>query len=218
MCLNLKGDYMKKGSLIFIVVFLLMICSIMDVKAKSITGIVSSKNAYVQKSSVKNSKTIYILKQGTSVNIVGIKNGYYIVAASNNYGYVKKSSISLNYILVDISDQKLYVYKNGLKKWNTNVVTGKKGVSDTPCGHYVLQRRNFKRKTHLMGNAYVEYWMPFITSRGIGFHDASWRSSSSFNSKTYLTNGSHGCVNMKKGDAKKLFENAPSRIDVLIRK
>ena len=56
-------------------------------------------------------------------------------------------------------------------------------------------------------NAYVDYWMPFIGG-SYGFHDADWRSSSQItNKKTYLTNGSHGCVNMLTEDAKYLYEN-----------
>ena len=42
----------------------------------------------------------------------------------------------------------------------------------------------------------------------IGCHDADWRSLSQMtNGKTYLTNGSHGCVNMLREDAKYLYSN-----------
>ena len=187
----------------------------LEVNAKTITGIVLNNNTKVKS---EDSKKTYKLSQGTSVTVIGKSGNYYILQGPNsNIGYGKKSSIALTYILVDISDQKLYVYSNGIKKGSANVVTGKKGVSDTPTGKFKLKRSNFKRDTYLMGGAHVDYWMPFETSRGIGFHDASWRSSSSFKKSTYLKNGSHGCVNMKKSDAKKLYENAPSSVDVIIR-
>lgn len=65
--------------------------------------------------------------------------------------------------------------------------------------------------------SYVDYWMPFITSRGIGFHDATWRTSSQFyNINTYLTNGSHGCVNMRSADAKELYNLITSNIYVYV--
>ena len=49
--------------------------------------------------------------------------------------------------------------------------------------------------------------MPFIGG-SYGFHDADWRSASQLTNKnTYLTNGSHGCVNMFTEDAKYLYKN-----------
>ena len=63
----------------------------------------------------------------------------------------------------------------------------------------------------------VTYWLNFIPTRGIGFHDASWRSSSQFlNVNTYLTNGSHGCVNMRKENAKELYNLIPNNTTVLV--
>ena len=59
--------------------------------------------------------------------------------------------------------------------------------------------------------------MPFITSRGIGFHDATWRSNSQFyNKDTYLTNGSHACVNMPHSNAKQLYNLITSNIYVYV--
>ena len=56
-------------------------------------------------------------------------------------------------------------------------------------------------------DAYVDYWIPFIGG-SYGFHDADWRTSSQLTNKnTYLTNGSHGCVNMLLEDAKYLHDN-----------
>ena len=48
----------------------------------------------------------------------------------------------------------------------------------------------------------VTYWMPF--NGGVGFHDASWQPT--FGGSRYLTNGSHGCVNMPPEMAGKLFD------------
>ena len=38
----------------------------------------------------------------------------------------------------------------------------------------------------------VNYWMPFYGN--FGMHDATWRSS--FGGDIFLTNGSHGCLNL----------------------
>ena len=51
-------------------------------------------------------------------------------------------------------------------------------------------------------NSYVDYFIVFATN--IGFHDADWRRS--FGGTTYLTSGSHGCINMPTANAKALFD------------
>ena len=54
--------------------------------------------------------------------------------------------------------------------------------------------------------------MPF--NRGIGFHDATWRSR--FGGEIYLTAGSHGCVNLPFAAAKELYENVYSGLPVVV--
>ena len=74
---------------------------------------------------------------------------------------------------------------------------------------------NYKQKgATLKGAGYssnVSYWMPF--NGNIGLHDASWRSS--FGGNIYKTNGTHGCVNMPKYLAKKIFENIKAGTPVI---
>lgn len=163
------------------------------------------------------------------------KNGqswYKIKYAENSYGYVSTnyikefdSYIKNNTILVDISEQNLKLYKNGILNMNVPVVTGYKEKHDTPTGIYTLEKKNKETSRTLRGynpdgtlnySAYVDYWMPFIMSRGIGFHDASWRASSEFTKTRYTYDGSHGCINMKKADAKNLFNSITQDIKVVI--
>ena len=59
----------------------------------------------------------------------------------------------------------------------------------------------------------VSYWMP-ITWTGIGLHDASWRGS--FGGSIYLSNGSHGCVNLPTETARALFEADTMDMPVII--
>ena len=101
-----------------------------------------------------------------------------------------------------------------------------KGSHDTPIGRYVLRTTNLKRSITLRGvndngssyASYVEYWMPFIMGRGIGFHDASWRSNKEYTNNRYTYDGSHGCVNMKTESAKKLYNNITSDTLVIIQR
>ena len=63
----------------------------------------------------------------------------------------------------------------------------------TPTGTFGITYK--ERDATLTGQNYssdVKYWMPFYGN--VGLHDASWRSS--FGSDIYVTNGSHGCINL----------------------
>lgn len=104
------------------------------------------------------------------------------------------------------------------------VVTGMKGTHDTPVGRFTIEPSDKIAGTTLVGvnddqsiyRSYVDYWMPFINQRGIGFHDASWRNDSDFNATTYEYNGSHGCVNMRRADAKKLYQSIRNTMNVIV--
>lgn len=119
------------------------------------------------------------------------------------------------YILIDISDQTLKYYVKGKVKLKSNVVTGGPG-NRTPKGHFRLRSKS--RNITLRGNgysSYVKYWMAFIGSE-YGIHDASWRSK--FGGTIYKKNGSHGCPNMPRKNAAKLYKMAPISTRVIIRK
>ena len=110
-----------------------------------------------------------------------------------------------NYCEVDLTNQMVYVYKNGELVVSSQCVTGciSKGHG-TPTGVYSIFSRDKDR--YLKGDGYkswVNFFVPF--NGGIGFHDASWRST--FGGNIYLYSGSHGCINMPYSAAKKLYEN-----------
>ena len=114
--------------------------------------------------------------------------------------------MQVNGKLVDISEQRIWCYKNGKQALKSDVVTGHKGRHDTPTGTFRV--RSKLRNIDLVGptwRSHVSYWMAFIGS-SYGLHDATWRSSAQFsNHKTYRTNGSHGCINLRPKTAAKLF-------------
>lgn len=110
-----------------------------------------------------------------------------------------------NYVEVDLTNQKLYLYKKGELIMSSNIVSGSVSKSHmTPTGVY--QVYSMEKNTVLRGADYaspVSFWMPF--NGGVGFHDATWRSS--FGGTIYQYNGSHGCINMPYEKAKTLYEN-----------
>jgi lipoprotein-anchoring transpeptidase ErfK/SrfK len=85
-----------------------------------------------------------------------------------------------------------------------------KGKYDTPKGTFSIlnKARNVNLKGQINQEEWdvtVSYWMPFIDG-AYGMHDASFRSESEFkNHRTYITNGSHGCVNMPPASAAQLY-------------
>lgn len=103
------------------------------------------------------------------------------------------------YVEIDLTEQHLWIYKNGSLVLSTPVVTGNV-LKDTatPAGTYHVfykQRDRVLRGDDWDGTKYetpVAYWMAF--NRGVGLHDAPWRRS--FGGTIYRANGSHGCINM----------------------
>lgn len=115
------------------------------------------------------------------------------------------------YIEVDITEQHMWYIVNGAIALETDVVTGKKGSNDTPTGTYTIleKMRNKTLRGRPLPNGKpsyltpVSYWMR-VTWSGIGFHDANWQPT--FGGERYLTNGSHGCINMPPAMAGQLYD------------
>ena len=127
------------------------------------------------------------------------------------YGY---DDLEDTYIEVSKSEQHLWVYSKGKLKYESNVVTGRKGVHDTPSGVFYISECIPGK--NLVGDNYttwVNRWMR-LTNSGVGLHDAYWRSN--FGGKIYESNGSHGCINLPKDFAYKLYEDAYVGMPVII--
>ena len=117
-------------------------------------------------------------------------------------------------ILISIDDQHAWVYFDG-ELWNeSDVVTGRQNVHDTPTGvFYITECINGKYLRGADYKTWVNKWMR-LTNSGIGLHDATWRSS--FGGNIYTYNGSHGCINLPKKFAYDLYEHAYVGLPVII--
>lgn len=106
---------------------------------------------------------------------------------------------------IDLSNQHLWFYKDGIIFVEGDVVSGSiANGTITPEGTYSLKYKD--KDSVLVGEGYrspVDFWMPF--NGNIGMHDAGWRYN--FGGKIYLTNGSHGCINLPHSLAKNIFYN-----------
>ncbi len=112
--------------------------------------------------------------------------------------------VGKTYIEVDMGAQKLYYYVNGILKLKTDVVTGNlrrgNGTPEKLCYVYFKQKNRTLRGANYA--TFVYYWMA-VTGH-IGIHDATWRGK--FGGEIYKTDGSHGCINIPKNMAAKLYD------------
>lgn len=108
------------------------------------------------------------------------------------------------YVEVDKTAQKMYYFEDGKIRLTSDVVTGcVRYHNDTPNMisriYYMEEGRTLRGENYA---TFVNYWMAFYNHYGL--HDATWRGA--FGGDIYLTNGSHGCVNLPKDVAGELFE------------
>lgn len=109
------------------------------------------------------------------------------------------------YIDVDIDKQVVTYFEDGAIVFQSPCVTGAVNSGHgTPTGKFnIINKIPGKRLKGPTWDCWVNRWMKF-TNTNCGFHDAKWRKS--FGSDIYLTNGSHGCVNMPYNKVCELYD------------
>lgn len=134
------------------------------------------------------------------------------------YGDYSTDDIGDTYIELDISDQHFWLYKEGECILEDDVVTGLASDPEriTPTGIYCVWDMvpgKYLGTYEVQGyHTWVDWWMNF-TYLGIGFHDLS---RSAYGGEIYKTNGSHGCVNLSKSTAEKLYNSIEVGIPVVV--
>jgi len=130
------------------------------------------------------------------------------------YGTKSSKPYGGSYVEIDLTSQKLWLYKDGEQILSSKLVSGCVAEGHrTPTGVYSIYSKQTDR--YLTGadyRSFVHYWMPF--HGGYGLHDASWRSS--FGGEIYYYDGSHGCVNLPSSNAKKIYENVSVGTKVIL--
>ena len=162
----------------------------------------------------KSTGSISTLKPYEVMFQYGSDSNGLLVYADGKLGYVENreyNELTGTYTVVDISDQRIDLYKDNELLYSSPVTTGKDGM-ETSIGFYPVWYE--KHDDYLSGPDFdpvpiVDY---YAFCGGQGIHDASWRYS--FGDESYHTNGSHGCVNMPMatGDiVSDFFEEAQER-------
>lgn len=109
-------------------------------------------------------------------------------------GFIRgKDDIGTTYIEIDMTEQKMYYYKDGECLVETSIVTGNTSRRmGTPQGvNYVYNKQTNRILRGTNYASFVSFWMPINGS--VGIHDATWRSK--FGGEIYKNSGSHGCIN-----------------------
>ncbi len=130
-----------------------------------------------------------------------------------------------NYIEVDLTQQHMWLYKDGQMILESDIISGrpvgvnkKTGEEEDWSTHKGAFPIAYKESpATLSSDIYgyetdVQYWMPFV--EGQGLHDADWQTS--FGGTTYQYAGSHGCINLPPYVAAELYNNITAGYAVLI--
>ena len=127
----------------------------------------------------------------------------------------------ISYAEIDKSRQHVWFYKGLSLLVDTPCVTGNvRDGYDTPSGVFSLLNKDMNARLEGFnkdGSEYsvtVKYWMRFNEDEGIGMHEAYWRSQ--FGGNIYLTNGSHGCVNLPEDAAAIIYENIDETVLIIV--
>ncbi len=107
-------------------------------------------------------------------------------------------------MVVSLTAQQAYVYRNGLRIGASTVSTGKEG-KETPTGVFTILQKNAKHRSNLYNNAPMPY-MQRLTWDGIALHAG--------NLPGYPA--SHGCVRLPMAFARGLFDETSMGMTVVV--
>ncbi len=160
-----------------------------------------------------------LLERYETLRVIGEYDGWYFVMTNDyNFGFVSANYTTIledRYVIVDKSEQQLYLYDDNELLYTTPVTTGK---DETPSDTGLF-KINYKATDVVLSDnktywSPVRYWMPY--NGGEGLHDADWRSV--FGTDSYHYGGSHGCINMPVDITDEIYNNVETGTKVLVHK
>lgn len=116
-----------------------------------------------------------------------------------------RNDIGRTYVEVDMGEQMMYYYVDGVQQIATPIVTGNTSRKmGTPAGvNFVYMKQTNRILKGPDYASHVDFWMP--VKGNIGIHDAAWRGK--YGGTIYQTNGSHGCINTPRDAMVQLYES-----------
>ena len=165
-----------------------------------------------------NNNSIENVDAYQSVRILEEINDYYLVDYEGTIGLIKKDAIKTyngTFIIVDLSDQEIYLYCNNDMVFKSYCTTGSDETPTRVGAFSVYERSNSRNFSKQARAKYI--WANF--DHGNGIHDAPWESQSKFGSDKYRKkNGSKGCVRLPDETAIYLRKYIRKGTKVLVKK
>ena len=125
----------------------------------------------------------------------------YLVRTIDYVGFVPKVNVDLlegNVAVIDRSNQELRLYEENNLTVCTPVVTGTKDTDrESDLGLFAVRLQ--AESLYIVPGSWVDCVDYY--NGGEGIHTAEWRTTPEFGGDTYLTNGSHGCINTPHDEA-----------------
>ena len=153
------------------------------------------------------------------VNIVEQYGNSSLVEIDGKVGFISSKALNVvkgALLAVDLSTQRVFYYVNGEIAFMDRCTTGKKS-SPTEIGYFTPYG---KTNTHDFGHDGYKakiLWMPF--NGGQGLHDADWEDDENFGKPVWTaSNGSAGCVRLRKKGATFIYENVSKSTPALVKK
>lgn len=168
---------------------------------------VDATNAYIKDPSAENKKALTLNKKVIYLN----------TAYQKDYENFAVDWDTKNYTEIDLSAQKVYVFRKGKVAFTCRCISGRPVEGRrTPTGaFFIKEHRTEYTLTGANYATHVKNWVR-ITWTGTGFHPATWQPWSRWSSSLYKTRGSHGCINLSVPDSKKIYDLEKYREAVFI--
>ena len=127
---------------------------------------------------------------------------YYFICSSPDSKH--DESLTINYILISLAEQRLYAYHGSeLVAWS-NCSTGKAG-NETPVGTFKITQKHVDHYSNKYNNAPMPYFMR-LTDDGVGLHAGHLPGYAA----------SHGCIRLPLGMVKELYRYTASGTPVQV--
>jgi len=162
-------------------------------------------------------QTDNILEKLEFVEIYKEYEDCYLVETIDYVGYVKKEDVKIlegTMVVIDRSSQEMKLYEDNEMTIKTPVVTGTRNTSrESDLGLFTVHTK--AKNLYIIPN----YWVDCVAyyNGGEGIHTAEWRTEWEFGGDTYLTNGSHGCINTPHDEAMYIYDAMPKGNKVLVK-
>jgi len=115
-----------------------------------------------------------------------------------------EDKVKIKKIVIDLSEQQLYLYENDEIIANYLVSTGKPGM-ETPIGEFKIYTKNLRQWSR-MASLWMPYWMMIEPTKGIGIHELpEWPSGFKEGLEHLGTPVSHGCIRLGVGAAELVY-------------